>query len=121
VSGFAAGGGAELACVVPDEKHPGMWRVRSPDGGLSDMVNITRAKDAAATMVLAVLNRSDDVLFGAGDGTQKGKTKSAGRVPPDSGRAPTGDWHSLTDARTTEGQARIPETLPGVETPGPSW
>ena len=34
--------------VVPDEKYPGvMWRVRSPDGSLSMMVNRTRAKDAA--------------------------------------------------------------------------
>ena len=34
--------------VVPDAKYPGvMWRVQSPDGSLSDMVNLTRAKDAA--------------------------------------------------------------------------
>ena len=31
----------------PDAKWPGMWRVRWPDG-LSDMVNLTRAKDAIA-------------------------------------------------------------------------
>jgi hypothetical protein len=36
-----------LAEVVPDANWPGMWRVRSPDGGLSDMANLTRAKDAA--------------------------------------------------------------------------
>jgi hypothetical protein len=33
--------------VVPDETYPTMWRVRGPDGSLSDMVNRTRAKDAA--------------------------------------------------------------------------
>jgi hypothetical protein len=33
--------------VVPDQRYPTMWRVRSPDGSLSDMVNRTRAKDAA--------------------------------------------------------------------------
>ena len=33
--------------VVPDTKWPGMYRVRTPDGGLSDMVNLSRAKDAA--------------------------------------------------------------------------
>jgi hypothetical protein len=49
-------GGTELVRVVPDEKYPGMWRVRSPDGRLSDMANITWAKDAAVTMALAVLN-----------------------------------------------------------------
>jgi hypothetical protein len=38
--------------VVTDEKYPGvMWRVRSPDGKLSAMVNRTRAKDAAMAML----------------------------------------------------------------------
>jgi len=32
--------------IVPDSKWPGMYRVRRPDGSLSDMVNLTRAKDA---------------------------------------------------------------------------
>jgi hypothetical protein len=32
--------------VVPDERWPTMWRVKL-DGRLSDMANITRAKDAA--------------------------------------------------------------------------
>ena len=32
--------------VVPDAVHPGMWRVRWPDGRLSDITNLTRAKDA---------------------------------------------------------------------------
>jgi hypothetical protein len=36
-----------LAEVVPDANWSSMWRVRWPDGGLSDMVNLTRAKDAA--------------------------------------------------------------------------
>jgi hypothetical protein len=34
--------------VVPDAAHPGMWRVQWPDGRLSDMTNLTRAKDAVA-------------------------------------------------------------------------
>jgi hypothetical protein len=33
--------------VVPDSKWPNMYRVRSPDGTLTDMVNLTRARDAA--------------------------------------------------------------------------
>jgi hypothetical protein len=38
--------------VVPDKKYPDvMWRVRRPDGSLSDMVNRTRAKDAAMVML----------------------------------------------------------------------
>jgi hypothetical protein len=34
--------------VVPDAAHPGMWRARWPNGRLSDMTNLTRAKDAVA-------------------------------------------------------------------------
>jgi hypothetical protein len=39
--------------VVPDAAHPGMWRVRWPHGRLSDMSNLTRAKDAVACFVEA--------------------------------------------------------------------
>jgi hypothetical protein len=37
--------------VVPDAAHPSMWRVRWPDGSLSDITNLTRAKDAVACFV----------------------------------------------------------------------
>jgi hypothetical protein len=33
--------------IERDAKYPQMWRVRLPDGSLSDMVNQARAKDAA--------------------------------------------------------------------------
>ncbi len=34
--------------IVPDKKYPiSMWRVRSPDGSLSDMINRSRAKELA--------------------------------------------------------------------------
>ena len=36
-----------LVTVEPDSKYSGMYRIRFSDGGLSDMVNLTRAKDAA--------------------------------------------------------------------------
>jgi hypothetical protein len=36
--------------IVPDGRWPGMFRLRLPDGSLSDMVNLTRAKDALAAM-----------------------------------------------------------------------
>ena len=39
-----------LATVVPDSQWPGMWRIAWPDGRLSDMVNLSRAKDAAGPM-----------------------------------------------------------------------
>jgi hypothetical protein len=32
--------------IVPDGKWPGMYRLRLPNGRLSDLVNLTRAKDA---------------------------------------------------------------------------
>jgi hypothetical protein len=32
------------------ERYPGMYRLRLPDGRLSDMVNLTRAKDALAAI-----------------------------------------------------------------------
>jgi hypothetical protein len=34
--------------IVPDLKWPGMYRIKRPDGSLSDMVNLTRARDALA-------------------------------------------------------------------------
>jgi len=34
--------------IVPDDRWPGMYRLRLPDGTLSDMVNLTRARDALA-------------------------------------------------------------------------
>ena len=37
--------------IVRDETYSHMWRVKYPDGRLSDMVNRTRAKDAAMTML----------------------------------------------------------------------
>jgi len=32
--------------IVPDTAFPGMYRLKRTDGTLSDMVNLTRAKDA---------------------------------------------------------------------------
>jgi hypothetical protein len=37
-----------VATIEPDAKWSGMWRVRWPDDSLSDMTNLTRAKDAVA-------------------------------------------------------------------------
>ena len=41
------------AGIVPDAKWPGMYRIRRPDGTLSDMVNLTRAKDVCASLVVS--------------------------------------------------------------------
>ena len=42
--------------ITPDAKYPSMWRVRYPDGSLSDIVNLTRARDGARCLALAILN-----------------------------------------------------------------
>jgi hypothetical protein len=39
--------GAYVA-IVPDERFPGMYRLKRTDGSFSDMVNLTRARDALA-------------------------------------------------------------------------
>ena len=44
--------GRLIGQVVPDGKYPRMWRVKRPDGSLSDMVNLTRAKDAAVNQAV---------------------------------------------------------------------
>ena len=48
--------GRLLATVEPDTKWAGMYRVRLPDGHVTDMVNISRAKDAAISLALTDLN-----------------------------------------------------------------
>ena len=42
--------GRLVANIVPDQQWPGMWRVQLPNGHLSDIVNRSRAKDAALTL-----------------------------------------------------------------------
>ena len=54
--------------VVPDAAHPGMWRVRWPDGRLSDMTNLTRAKDAVTCFI------------------ETGERRQRGRHSPSAGR-----------------------------------
>src|SRR5262249_52810206 len=39
--------GAYVA-LVPDKRFPGMYRLKRTDGSFSDMVNLTRARDALA-------------------------------------------------------------------------
>ena len=45
-----------VASIVPDTAWPAMWRVSLPGAPLTDMVNRTRAKDAAMSLALAGLN-----------------------------------------------------------------
>ena len=51
------------ACFRPSNRiseWPGMWRVRLPGGHLSDIANLTRAKDAAQLLALATLNCAEE-------------------------------------------------------------
>ena len=38
--------------VVPDKIYPTMWRIKHRDGRLSDMVNLSRARDAAVALAV---------------------------------------------------------------------
>ena len=42
--------GSVVATVEPDATYAGMWRIKVGDGPLSDMVNLSRAKDAAVRL-----------------------------------------------------------------------
>ena len=44
-----------ILSVEPDATYPGMWRINHRDR-VSDMVNLTRARDAAITWALVDLN-----------------------------------------------------------------
>jgi hypothetical protein len=50
--------GKKIASIEPDSKWSGMWRVRC-GGQLSDMVNLSRAKDAAKSIALSRLNSAE--------------------------------------------------------------
>jgi hypothetical protein len=58
-------GGRVLAAIEPDQTWPSMWRVRLPEGFLTDMVNLSRAKDAAVAHALATLNRRQEAAWAA--------------------------------------------------------
>jgi hypothetical protein len=42
--------------VIPDETYPKMWRIKRSNGSLSDMANLTWARDGALTVALRILN-----------------------------------------------------------------
>lgn len=42
--------------IIPDTRWPNMWRIRRPDGTVTDMVNKARARDAAKQILFSVLN-----------------------------------------------------------------
>ena len=50
-----------LLRIERDGVYLEMWRVRLPDGSLTDMVNRTRAKDAALSIAHLLLNMSESL------------------------------------------------------------
>lgn len=58
-------GGARvpLVLVVPDINWPGMYQLAWPDGRLSDMVNLSRARDAAVTICTSTSPGKDRSRF----------------------------------------------------------
>jgi len=50
-------GGITVGSVVADKTYPKMWRAIRPDGSLSDIANLTRARDAVVSQVLRKSNQ----------------------------------------------------------------
>ena len=46
------GSKAPVISVLPDKIYPTMWRSKHRDGKLSDMANLTRARDAAFAIAM---------------------------------------------------------------------
>jgi hypothetical protein len=70
-----------LLTVEPDSKYAGMYRIRFPDGGLSDMANLTRAKDAAVTLALKSLNSGAQETPGQAPYVRKKRAKVRKALP----------------------------------------
>ena len=58
---YRQGSKVPVLSVVPDQTYPGMWRIQSKDGKLSDMTNLSRARDAATSMAMAEYDRQTRV------------------------------------------------------------
>jgi hypothetical protein len=51
-------GGRKAGEIIADEDNAWMWRVRLPDGSLSDLLNMSRARDAAQFIARSEMERS---------------------------------------------------------------
>ena len=54
------GRGLVLATIEPDLTWLRMWRVRVPDGYPAAIVDLSRAKDVAASVVPSILNKQGE-------------------------------------------------------------
>jgi hypothetical protein len=89
-----------LAIVEPDSKYPGeMWRIRFRDGRLSDMTNLTRAKDAAVTCALRSLNsQAQETLSEAA--YIRNERRKVGKPQPTANRLHEGPYGFLAEGRS---------------------
>ncbi len=78
--------------IEQDARYPKMWRVKHPDGRLSDMVNLTRARDAAVGFALASLN-SGTKETPSGGRQSEFKSDPVPRQPPEGNNAPAEVTH----------------------------
>jgi hypothetical protein len=92
--------------VVQDERYPSMWRVRYPDGSLSDIVNRTRARDGARCLALAVLNIRE---------------RDDRNAPERLNRPPLGVGTPSTRRRIPERGGVVGPTGPSGAFMGPTW
>jgi hypothetical protein len=56
------GKGKPVLAIEPDAWWPSMWRVKYQDGSLSDRVNLSRARDAAMSIALCILQGEEPRL-----------------------------------------------------------
>jgi hypothetical protein len=66
-----------IVLVVADDRHGGMYRLRRPDGRLSDMANLARIKDAVLSHAAAVLNAKQDRGVSPSEAPPVARTESA--------------------------------------------
>jgi hypothetical protein len=43
--------------LIQDANYSGMWRIKTPDGAVSDLVNRARAREAARSTLLGILRQ----------------------------------------------------------------
>src|SRR5215472_7260866 len=58
---YAAGHRTPLLHIAPDRKYPNLWRIHALNGRVSDLANLSRAKDAGMACALSVLNQKADM------------------------------------------------------------
>jgi len=71
---FWQGSRHPVLCIEQDSTYSTMWRIRKPDGTLTNMVNRTRAKDAALLIARRYLEVSETPTEAAGDDFRRGGT-----------------------------------------------